>query len=91
VPDFPVDFESWCVIDIREFPKLERLVIMNETREICEGASRVAGRDEVENLVDQFREMYDGEMLTMPKIELWERDEEGNGSMKYKEDITPRF
>jgi hypothetical protein len=45
--------------------------------------------DEVRELFDELKEVYDEAMLTMPKTELWERDEEGDGSMKYKEDMTP--
>ena len=76
---------------MRDFLNLERLIIIKSKKVFQEGITSTREAAEVKNLVDEFKEMYDGEMLTMPKIELWERDEEGNGSMKYKEDITPRF
>ena len=53
-------------------------------------STREAAEVPIKAIVDEFKGMYDGEMSTMPKLELWERDEEGDGSMKYKEDITPR-
>jgi hypothetical protein len=68
------------------------LVIIKSKTVFQEGivSTREAAEVPIKKIVDELKAMYDEEMLTMPKIELWERDEEGDGSTKYKEDITPR-
>jgi hypothetical protein len=62
---------------------------MNETHDIYGRINGTAGREEIQEAVDEFKEIYKY-AGAMPKIELWERDKEVMGSMEYKEDITLR-